>query len=190
MAYKKTDQSGFTVVELMIAIAVFSVILLIATVAVIQLGRNYQQAATKSRLLDTSREIHAQIAQSYQYGKQYSTSSPGGYSTFCTGTTRYIWQLDVVNALWQDEIAGASDSECESSGGPKLSAKRLLPEGARVIEFDPTQINGGLEVSTRFVIGENDMFEDGDPSKSCISSVIGGEFCAVVPLKSTIIKKV
>jgi prepilin-type N-terminal cleavage/methylation domain-containing protein len=64
MAHK---QKGFTVVELMITIAIFGIVLLLFTFGALQISRNYQQANTKIQLATTTRLIHSDFTQELQF---------------------------------------------------------------------------------------------------------------------------
>lgn len=193
MAYKKHNQRGFTIVELMIAIAVFAVTMLVVTMGIIQVARSYKQASTRLKIEDASREMHAQIAQAVQYsGSSVQTPGPvSGYNVVCVGSQRYLWkQADVVVAgevsLYVDKIAGPS--ACTTTPFVAANAQTPLPANTKVVNFSVGSSNTST-ISTRFVIGEKDMFVGTDYNNNCVSSVIGSEFCAVVELNSTVARK-
>lgn len=60
-------QSGFTVVELMIATTVFSIILVVCTAAIIQISRLYYKSITASRTQEAARSIIEEISQGIQF---------------------------------------------------------------------------------------------------------------------------
>lgn len=194
-------QKGFTIVELMIAIAVFSVIMLLVTIGIIQIARNYQQAATRVKLEDASREIHYQIGQSIQFaGADVQSYAPGqltgvasAYTIVCVGTQRYLWKdANTTTAgqvgLYIDTIAGPN--ACGTAAFNAASAQVPLPNNSRVVTFSVESSNAISAISTRFVVGDRDMFVGDDFANACVSAVSGSGFCAVVELNSAAARKV
>jgi len=166
------NQKGFTIVELMIAVSVFSVLAMIATMVIVQLQRSYQLGATKAKLLDASRLVHSEFAQNIELGSQVSAGTSNAtingvdYTVWCAGTTRFSWLQspdtngDVVRdpsggALYQDTVNGVGD--CTS--GTFSNPKSLLPTTGFVTKFDVTGGAGGIySLDTRFAVGQRDMF--------------------------------
>ncbi len=104
---KKQSQSGFTIVEVMIATLVFSLILVGSMAALVQLGRLYQKGVISARTQETNRNVLADISQSIQFTKQPvsvpTLPTPAGVTIsesqphvgfFCIGPRRYTYALD------------------------------------------------------------------------------------------------
>ncbi len=105
-----TNQKGFTLVELMIATTVFSVILLGATTAVIQIGRMYYKGVIASRSQETARRVIDEISRAIQFNSgeitnpldgtgqtlvvQQGAGTKIGVSSVCVGTTRFTYALN------------------------------------------------------------------------------------------------
>jgi prepilin-type N-terminal cleavage/methylation domain-containing protein len=110
---KQKKQSGFTIVELMIATVIFSLVLLGAMVALIQISKLYYKGVTNARTQDLNRNVMAEISQGIQFSRsdinQVPPGSPGpivanpaapsdpdvasrGY--FCNGPRRYTYIID------------------------------------------------------------------------------------------------
>lgn len=126
-------QCGFTIVELMIATSVFSVILLISTVALIQVNRYYQKGVTSNNTQETTRNVLEDMSGA----AEFATADPqgpfplgGGRQAYCIDNIRYTFILnsqvsDTINpakhqnyhALWKDDTGGAG---CSASP-PNLS---------------------------------------------------------------------
>ena len=66
MAKSTLDQSGFTLLELMIATTIFSVILLLCTVGLIQIGKTYYKGSAIVRTQNVARDITDNITQAIQ----------------------------------------------------------------------------------------------------------------------------
>jgi prepilin-type N-terminal cleavage/methylation domain-containing protein len=193
MAYKK--QAGFTIVELMIAISVFSLAITLVTAGVIQVGRSYQQGATRAKLITLGREVQAKIGQDIQFTGANPVQAPNGpapyadYKVMCIGSTRYFYNFDNGRFMIENKLAGASS--CDSTPVNAANLQSPLPGRSRITEFsvsDPAY-GGMYTIITRFVIGEEDMFEEPNYSGSC-KATAGREFCAVIRLESQVARKV
>lgn len=102
----KIDQRAFTIVELMIATMVFSVILLLVTTGVIQIGSAYYKGALQSRTQETARNIIDEISRGIQFSGDrvvintgYDVAAnpypqPGGRYGLCVGGTAYSYIID------------------------------------------------------------------------------------------------
>lgn len=203
MAYSNKHQhSGFTVVELMIAITVFSVLMLIVTIGVFQVAREYQQASTRTRLESASRNIHQQVAD----GVKYSGSTPAlstvvsGWQSLCTGNQRFTFASSLPTYTSSSYTAlntglylytDASGPCSASSPGPTVGTN-LLPTNARVVSFVYDSLNGAFV--TKFIVSDSDLVDFGATGAAgelkCKAPVVGGEYCAVVELQSSFIKRV
>jgi prepilin-type N-terminal cleavage/methylation domain-containing protein len=208
MEYKK--QSGFTILELMIAISVFTVAILLVTTGVIQIGREYRLGATRAKLNTFTRELHGQFTQEIQYSGLSPVivdaippaTLPGGYNhAICMGNTRYlIKDIDYADpsspTLGVDTISDISLCGTQAA----VNVKNPLPKDARLTDFiitPPVDAFHGYELFTRIVIGEKDLFQgtangtDGDFSKPCVLSTgFGSAFCSTIILSSNIARKV
>lgn len=99
----RATNKGFTIIELMIAVAVFATTMAIVLAGVIFISRQYQQASNRVALEEASRDIHQQITQSIQFsGKALTDSDNNGiadektptgsdYSAVCIGNYMYIY---------------------------------------------------------------------------------------------------
>jgi prepilin-type N-terminal cleavage/methylation domain-containing protein len=130
---KAEYKRGFTVIELMISTIIFSLILLAASAAIVEVGKKYYRGITNSRTQAVARSVTEEIAQSLQYTGQSVRvpNYPGGVTTygpeintgdpdtfyFCIGAKRYTFAIDRVlksnnpapntkekqHVLWVDE---------------------------------------------------------------------------------------
>ncbi|MEI6237230.1 MAG: prepilin-type N-terminal cleavage/methylation domain-containing protein [Candidatus Saccharibacteria bacterium] len=201
MAYNK--QRGFTIIELMIAITVFTIAIMLVTTGVIQLGRLYRQGTTKARLLTASREIHAQFVQDLQYAAKdlETATTAANENAICLGTTRYRVVTDInasnygelsVDRIPRPSPCGTVANTPGSITQKPLGATTWPQNGGKAIIFkidkSPPPLNV-YSLVTRFVTGDKDLFIDDNYDKSCKSGS-GKEYCTVIELKSIIVKKV
>lgn len=208
------QQGGFTLVELMIATVVFSVVLLIITVGILQISRVYIKGTTENATQNTARTIMDTISQSIQFGGGNVATTTGGAATpgspkaFCVGSQRYTYALgyQVVDgtpngglsqtnhALASDSIANCSQTTVQSLNGPTISGRELLAPNMRLSKFEVNQVSGSTNlyrVTIRIVYGDNDLLDDPTSANArCKGAVAGTQFCAMSELSTVVVKRV
>lgn len=123
-------QHGFTIIELLFATVVFSVILLLCLASLIQIGKLYYKGVTTSQTQETARNVMDEISQSIQLSAAAVTQSSfsggpdiasgasySGYTGyFCIGDLRYSYAIDraltdgtpsfkeIKHVLWVDKV--------------------------------------------------------------------------------------
>lgn len=103
------DQKGFTILELLIATMVFSVIFLATTTAILQISKMYYKGVMSSRTQEVARGLVDQLSQQLQFGGNDVTPGvdsnpvvtgspqPDGKLTFkavCIGSVRYTYRIN------------------------------------------------------------------------------------------------
>jgi len=97
-----THQSGFTIVELMIATLVFSVILVVMTMGVLHVTHDYYKGLTLNDTQNAARTISDDISQAIQFSggqvnwptlAQVKAGTPNYSGRGCIGTQAYDFQL-------------------------------------------------------------------------------------------------
>lgn len=203
------DEAGFTMVELLIATAVFSLVLLICSMAIVQVGRMYYKGVITNRTQDTSRQVIEDIASAIQFGSEteatqfYESVAPadiGGnmVGVICVGGSRYTYVTNrplgqVAHVLWKDPRPGtctpANVASASLSGGQELLGTNMrLPTGIAVSQLADS--TGRWAVTLRVAYGETvDLFEGGNPAQPCRGTNAGGQFCAVSDLSTSVIRR-
>jgi prepilin-type N-terminal cleavage/methylation domain-containing protein len=101
MNYMKNNGShknGFTIIELLVATVVFSLILIVATAAIIQVGRMYYRGITYARTQEVVRNTTEEIAQAIQFSTQ-----PIKVPNYPSGVVNYGPIIDVnLNGAGED----------------------------------------------------------------------------------------
>ncbi len=92
------SHNGFTIIELMIALTVLSIILVIASVLMIQIGSLYSKGVNAATLQNATRNITDDISSGIQFSggtPGYGSSIPGPpqVNVFCINRTRYTYVL-------------------------------------------------------------------------------------------------
>ena len=112
MLHKKLHSAGFTIVELMIATLVFSVILTIATVGILNIGRLYRKSLTQSQTQQVARTILDTVSQNIKFN---GGSVVSGTNIYCLGAgKRLTYSLDTqfisinTHGLVIDDVACTS----------------------------------------------------------------------------------
>jgi prepilin-type N-terminal cleavage/methylation domain-containing protein len=92
---KKHHSSGFTILEVLIATTVFTIVLLICTYAVTRIGQLYFKGVTSSQIQDLTRKMSDEFSGQIQFGSSLpipdsiTGDSPTTPLIFCVGDNRY-----------------------------------------------------------------------------------------------------
>ena len=207
MLNKKLHSAGFTIVELMIATLVFSVILTIATVGILNIGRLYRKSLTQSQTQQVARTILDTVSQNIKFN---GGSVVSGTNYYCLGAgKRLSYSLDTqfissnTHGLVIDDIACTSTTVAQTINSSTISGKELLGPRMRLAQFYicwngmtasndcQSAFNNNLKSNTffvkvRVVYGDTDLLTT--DKQSCLSNA-GREFCAVSEI-STYVQKV
>lgn len=177
----KYAQSGFTIVELLIATTVFGVVLLLATMGLIQVGKTYSKGINSSDTQGAARAIVDDVAQAIQFSggginlpadagawKVNWTTAGGDPVTsqvkfFCTQEKRYIYvagpELTDTNHVFMSDDKGIGKG-CPTPGSWPADATELFRPNMRVSKF---KINGNqgspslYNIEVRVVFGDDDL---------------------------------
>jgi prepilin-type N-terminal cleavage/methylation domain-containing protein len=197
------DDRGFTFVELLISSAVFSVVLLLCAVGIVQVGKMFYKGVTINRTQDTARRVADDLSQSIQFGNTQTgnfrqTGISGSNLSLCLGEVRYTYNTGVAlsanqHVLWKDRIAtGASCTPVNLSVPvPSINGVELLGENMRIPRINvPPPSSGVWSVDIIVAYGEDtDIFLNPSNPTQCKSSNIGGQFCAVSRINTNVIKR-
>jgi prepilin-type N-terminal cleavage/methylation domain-containing protein len=200
-----SNKKGFTVVELMISITVFTVAILLVTSAVIYIGKQYQKGVNQAQLQDTARTIHQNITDAIKLNGAGSNNftpikGSGGFSYICLGNATYYFptvaSTDVVissveyNTMPTNLFVEYKPNSCIFN---KSASVALLPDNAKVTKFSITDTGNGVwEVSTNFIIADEDLanIPTSGGIVKCKTNVAGREFCAQTNITSYASKRV
>ena len=174
-------QAGFTVVELLIATAIFSLVLLLVTVGVMQVTRVYYKGVTETNTQNTARSIVDDISQAIQFGgtgniQRSVGTTPGTSYAFCIGNQLYSYVLgyQVVDTKTSGAQAyhGLVLSNAAGCGGPVGSianlvttksipnSRELLGQNMRLAKLSVTPITGTAnlwDIDVKVIYGDDDL---------------------------------
>jgi prepilin-type N-terminal cleavage/methylation domain-containing protein len=198
------SEAGFTIIELLIATAVFATVLVLCATAVVQVGQLFYKGVVSNRVQDTSRKVANDVIGAIQYGNSNLTHQKiaiaGGYAE-CVGSIRYTYLLATKSVgsgagqsphvLWKDRIgaSGACSASPVNMNSPAGAGEELLGSNMRITDFDITPLSGSSwQVKITVAYGAtDDVFAvvSGVPDYThCAQRKLGGQFCAISSITS------
>lgn len=217
---EKHTQKGFTIVELMIATAVFGVVLLVAAGGVVAIGRMYHKGITTSRVQEATRSVTDTVSRTVQFTDE-SMSTGGSFpeaQSYCFGYDRYTYKLDSQVSDDSDAIGLRHDRRsslgvCSPNTTPLSdddSITEFLPNNTRLLDFQINEVNSESElykISVKIAYGDNDLLtiydNSGNPTNSsgqstteelrgagCKPGIAGSHFCGISELETVVGKRV
>lgn len=196
--------TGFTIIELMIATAVFSTILLLCATGLIAIGRMYQKGNSSRAAQEVARSVMDQIKSDFELsGGNFSwvgdpSAAPGITTGFCIGDNLYTYatnkKTDLTagnHALVVSQPPGgctpADTSQLQDLNG--TSAKELLGQNMRlsVLNITPNSVSNptGIAIRVGVLVGDNDLID----GQACKTDA-GQEYCAGSVLESYATKRI
>jgi prepilin-type N-terminal cleavage/methylation domain-containing protein len=205
----KNSQKGFTIVELLVATLAFSIILLVASNAIVEVGKLYYKGIIQSRTQETVRNISDEITRSFQFadGIIAGGTNNATQQQFCINDTRYTYQINqkVINGALGLRAFRPYVGVCGTTD-PTLFGRELLATNMRLLNFpQPTGPDGQVyRINIRIAYGDNDLLNyypdnatDTTPPNNpagiatgqCKTGIQGSNFCAVASLDNLVKKR-
>lgn len=178
----KLNKSGFTIIELMIATVVFSVIMLVIAGALIQIGRLYSKGMTTAKTQEVARSVTNDIAQAIQFNKGVVKGTEGNgenlIDTFCIVNKHYTYALGrqlvgtnhglvVDNKLTPCGSEPAQDMTKADVLGTELLGDKMRLTKMTVLETSPGSNVYKIEVGV--IYGDDDLLCDDNNVQTCSS---------------------
>jgi prepilin-type N-terminal cleavage/methylation domain-containing protein len=172
----RTRQSGFTIIELMIATLVFSMVLVVVTIGVLTFTHAYYKGINQSITQSTARAIMESVAQQIQFsGDQVvapGLAGPSGSESVCVGDTQYSFvrfkQLprsgsptanQSNHVLVVNKGAACAATQAQDVSLSNIPGTEMVQPGMRLAKFDIAQIGTteSFRVTVRVVLGDDDL---------------------------------
>jgi type II secretory pathway pseudopilin PulG len=189
---RTNNESGFTIIETMIALSIFIVVLLLVTVSI----SGYFTTFYRSIVVSDSQNIIQNVSNTVEQAVQYSNSLPvftepsgDNPGTLCVGNEEFVFNLgeevpaDTSNALY--ELPVAAGGVCTPNPTPLTGGNSLLGDHYRLITFSvlpippPVQVGSPttaqewtVDIKIAYTSGGG-LQGDGD-SLLCSTSIAGG----------------
>lgn len=198
MKRTKQNQHGFTIVELMIATLIFSVVLLVVTIGIIQISRVYYKGITEANTQNVTRSVADTISQAIQFNGGVVTNTSGNATgVFCVGSQQFSYRLGVKlqdaavsgsnYALLQSTTPGCSSS----SPVPATGFKELLGPNMRLSNLAVEQTGNNLyKITVKVVYGDDDLLNNPGSTNPTCKTGAGSQFCSISDLTTTVVKRV
>lgn len=91
MKQRRSNESGFTIVELMLALAFLSVVLLFILSTTVQVMRSYNKGLTTKQMNQTGRSITEDMARTARMAWVESVYDETDQGRLCVGGVSYVW---------------------------------------------------------------------------------------------------
>lgn len=199
------QQSGFTIIELLLATVVFSMVLLLITTGIIQFTNLYYKGVTVNSTQNTARSIMDTVSQAIQFSGGTITATndtliPGVTGYMCVGTTEFKYVLgkqledspnaakdQVSNVMQQGSLSGACGT------GTLSSIKELMGPHMRLSDFSVQPVSGTdhmYTVKVTVTYGDDDLLNSPTGKTPSCKSGSGSQFCNVSSLSTTVEKRI
>jgi prepilin-type N-terminal cleavage/methylation domain-containing protein len=197
------NQAGFTLLELLIATTVFSVILLLCTYGMVQIGGTFYKGSTLVRTQNANRKAMDTISQALQYGGNDVRTNVGGGTgvivdaatgsgVFCTGNLRFRFVKN--EPVRSGQIALVVDNEGAACGTGNASTnddKELLGDNMRITRLEIVESSGSYRIHLAIGYGDKSVSEDViDPATGLCRANTSSPFCATSEFNTTVIRRV
>jgi prepilin-type N-terminal cleavage/methylation domain-containing protein len=91
----RRDFKGFTIIELLVATSIFSLVLLVILASFLQIGRMFYKGVSVSNTNESARSLLDSITRDVRFGQSPTgVKNEGGKSYFCAGSHRYTFALN------------------------------------------------------------------------------------------------
>lgn len=149
-------QNGFTLIELVLAMAFISMLLLAIALTIIQIGTIYNRGMTLKEVNQTSRSISDDLTRSltsseaFTLSSKYITSSTGG--RLCLGQYSYLWNYaksyqDTNRVKYQDTVTEAAEGPIRFVKVPDASSKYcVLQINGKYLDIQPADTASTIEL--------------------------------------------
>ncbi|MEO6513193.1 MAG: prepilin-type N-terminal cleavage/methylation domain-containing protein [Candidatus Saccharimonadales bacterium] len=206
--------AGFTIIELLIATTVFSVIMLVITAGILGFTRQYYKGVVTSNTQTTARQVMSELTQAIQFGKSITLDlqDPAtGTSGFCVDDKLYSYQIgqqvtdkspdNTQHQAYHGLVVDNSVTSC-SSTTPSLSPLAQLPAGQREMLGDKMRLSAlditdnsdsSFTIHLRIIYGDDDVLNP-DPSsgtpawdtENCEPERTSNQYCAITDLTTKV----
>lgn len=194
--HQPPEQVGFTILELMIATMVFSVILLVVAAGILSFTKQYIKGITKSNTQAVARSVMADVVQNIQFsGGTVATNNLTPIQT-CIGNVVYYYEYGQQVTATQHGLVKDGSGGCAAAGMASFSSLsssqyEMLGKGMRLAEFSvDTSSDQGAAVTVNVVSGDDDVLIDNSGKTAAdagfdwtdnvhCKSGAGSQFCAV-----------
>lgn len=211
-------QQGFTIVELMIATAVLSVVLLLATVMITSIGTLYYKGVNQARIQNDARSITDEISQNLKLSKGIiEFSPPSGPRSYCINSVRYTYIVGTQigngagqspHVLWRDQADAACTPVNLNVTPPSANGTELISPRSRLVKLSISGTpNTPYKIDIGIAYGDSDLLCSPSAPGTCNGGAAmpaaayqngdlickggaGRQFCATTTLTTTVLQRI
>jgi prepilin-type N-terminal cleavage/methylation domain-containing protein len=211
-------ESGFTIIELMVATLIFSVVLLLVTAGILQVSRMYYKGLTEASTQNAARSIIDSASQAIQFSGGTITETPGNTPgvnyAFCVGDKQFSYRLGAqvkdnptgTDQTWHAIVEQNVSGSCASAAAQNLANQTVLGRDLMGKEMRLANLlvddlgSNRYRVTVRVTYGDSDLlFSPSAPSDAtgysradaaCRPVRDGTQFCATSELSTVVVKRV
>lgn len=211
MGKLKHNQKGFTILELLIATTIFSVVLLVFLSAFLRISELFYKGINLSNTQETARNIVQTISDDilfYHLPANVFASPAVGHGYFCVGNDRYTYDLGTPYipkdtnhfGIIKEVISGGCISPFAPTTKPYsiFKGQELLDPGMQLNKLMLTCGGGLCSVAIHLVYYSNDHTVLYSPLKNplgyqapdaqCTGPVSGSQYCATADYTTTVLQ--
>lgn len=210
----KSDNKGFTILELLIATAISSGAILMLMFGFLSISQSYTKGLTVAETQNTARGVADTISQSIQFGDPNSIDTsyigiPDGW--FCADNSIFVYQLGQSVTKSTDALMeGSLNTSCPDvvqplSSTPYPGGKELLGPNMRLTSFNVTpgpdntyviNVRLAYSVNNTFLIGVSQpagqatLYYDSGSNQVKCSGQSGQDFCSTAGLQTVVASRI
>lgn len=192
-----SKQKGFTLIELMLAMAFIAFMLLFITSAILQATKLYVKGTAVRQINQASRQALGDIGTTMRYSKPNYIASQ---NRLCVGGVSYVWNIEGApqtnafaapnntNLLRLVSIDDPSGSLCATPFGAidKTKAKSLVGDEAAVLKFVVNQNDSLWDVSLVLSTAGSNAPLSGQSTPTTFACAADNQFCALGDFETSI----
>lgn len=188
LSRQNPTEAGFTIVELMISLSILSLVLLLSTYGIVQIGKLYSKGMNQTNTQNAARNIMNNIASQIQLGgatPQFiapltaaTSTTPSSVGAVCIGSKRYSFMINhqltrapTDHALWLDVmndssaclpignlITSATPADLLNTQTPN-NGSELLTTNMRLTDLNIASANGFYTITVSLAYGDSDLIQ-------------------------------
>lgn len=181
----KLNSKGFTLVELVLAMAVFSFMLLIISAGFLNVVRLQQSGTSYRNTSQGTRFGMEEIVRNTRDASAIIYPLSGTDSRLCivvNGSVRQYWV--VLSGQDQDALAEATECNPTTTSYKVMTSRDVKVTRFQVTKIEPSTINGkpGVELELDLANNNGSVLV----GSSCDQTVFGAHFCSVSKVRSAV----
>lgn len=185
------NNKGFTIIELLIAMAGFSFVLLLVTVVMINIGNLSSKGINQTKIDDAARYISDDVVSKLKLNQasQFSSSSNTFKGVYCVANVMYSYSYDTAGAnyLRQMPKTGSCTTPVLPNGGINM-----LPANTKLTYFNVSQYGNQFVVKVSLLYGSFTAanIPSGDPFNTKCKIDTSYTYCNVTSLETVVSSRV